>query len=242
MAISVREQCIYVELEAAAGSAETLVAADAILVEDLRFNPAESLRMIDRNVINSSLNPRKSVYGGALLGFQFSVELKGSGSAGVASQGVGDLLQACAMSETVVGSTSVTYAPLSDLSLHKSVTIGLKQGGNYRQARGCRGTVSIAFKCGEIVRMNFNMIGKIVSEAAAAAPTPTFESTIPPAFLNVATTIATVEFPFETLNFDVANTIAIAPDPNETDGFQLPRITARKSSGTKTTRTWTWSG
>jgi len=124
MAISVREQCIYVELEAAAGSAETLVAADAILVEDLRFNPAESLRMIDRNVINSSLNPRKSVYGGALLGFQFSVELKGSGSAGVASQGVGDLLQACAMSETVVGSTSVTYRSVAAQERHHRFEAG----------------------------------------------------------------------------------------------------------------------
>lgn len=232
MPISVREQAIYVQLEASSGVAETLASNDAILIEDLRFNPAESLRLIERNVINASLNPRKAIYGGALLGFQFAVELKGSGSAGVAPQALGDLLQACGMSETVVASTSVTYKPLSDLSLHKSVTIGLRQGGNYRIAKGCRGTVSFTFNAGEIVKANFNMVGKIESESAAAAPAPSFEAGTPPPFLNAAFTIAGTEFPIAVLTLDLANTLSIAPDPNEPDGFGAIRITARATRGT----------
>lgn len=232
MTISVREQGIFAELEATPGTAETLVAADAVLIQDLSFNPVESLRLIERNVINSSLNPRKAIYGGSLLGFQFAVELKGSGTAGVAPQGLGDLLTACGLSETVVADTSVTYAPSSTLSAHESVTIGLRQGGNYRIASGCRGNVSFSFPTGGICLARFNMIGHIESEDEDTAPTPSFQAGNPPAFLDAAFTVASTEFAINELTLDCQNQMSIAPDPNSADGFGEIRVTARNSQGT----------
>lgn len=226
---SVRQQGIFAEIEAVSGTAETIVAADALLIENLQFNPAESLRMIERNAINSSLNPRKGIYGGSLLGFQFDVELKGSGSAGTAPQALGDLFRACALSETIVASTSVTYAPISDLSLHESATIALRQGSNYRIARGCRGNVSFKFPTGDICKAHFNMIGHIQSEAQAAAPTPSFQAGTPPAFIDVAFTVASTEFPIAELALDLQNQISIAPDPNAAQGFGEIRVTSRNS-------------
>lgn len=229
---SVKEQGIFAEVEAAYGVAETLVAADAILVQDLTFTPTESLRLIERNVINSSLNIRQALYGGSLLGFQFGVELKGSGSLGVAPQALGDLFRACGLDETIVGATSVTYTPSSDFANFESATIGLRQGGNYRIARGCRGTVSLNYTVGQVVIASFNMIGHIESELEAAAPTPAFEAGNPPAFLDAALTMGAVEFPISALVMDMANNISISPDPNEADGYGQIRVTSRQSGGT----------
>lgn len=227
--ITVREQAIFVEVEAVYNTAETLVAADALAVQDLRFNPAESARLLERQTIRESLNAAKALYGGALLGFQFAAELKGSGSAGTAPQALGDLLRACGMSETVVASTSVTYAP--EQPAHEGCTIGLKQGGNYRIARGCRGSVSFTLAAGQICLANFNMIGHIESETEAAAPTPSYESTVPPAFTNAAFTIASTEFPISQMTLDMANNLAVADDPNSSDSFGEIRITNRQAGG-----------
>jgi hypothetical protein len=229
MGYSVKQQGIFVEVEASSGTAETLIDADAILIQNLQFNPTESLRLIERNVINSSLNPRKAIYGGSLLGFQFEVELKGSGTAGTAPQALGDLLRSCGLDETIVAVTSVTYNPLSDLSQHESCTIGLRQGDNYRIAKGCRGNVSFVFPTGGICLARFNMIGHIESETQAAAPTPAFQAGTPPAFINVAFTVAATEFPIAELVLDCQNQISMAPDPNATDGFGAIRVTSRNS-------------
>lgn len=232
MGISVREQAIYAAVEATAGTAETLVGADVVQVQNLTFNPAEQVRMIEREIIRSSLNPEQAVYGGSLMSFQFDVEMKGSGAAGTAPR-LGALLQACGMDETVVASTSVTYNPLSDLSAHVTCTIGYKEGGNYRQAKGCMGTVSIACVAGEYAKLTFNMTGKIESEAVAAAPTASFESTVPPAFLGATFVIGAFAAPVESVNLDMQNTVTPGIDPNNADGFStFVRITARNTVGT----------
>lgn len=231
MTISVREQAIFVEVEATPGTAETLVGADAVQVSNLQVNFAEDLRMIDRTIIRSSLNPAKSVYGGALIGFSFDVELKGSGTAGVAPR-LGDLLRACAMDETVVTDTSVTYNPLSDLSAHETVTIGYREGGNYRIAEGCRGTFTMTAEGGQPARLTFNLKGRIVSETAASAPTPSEEATLPPPFVNASVAIGGFSAEIQSITLDVGNNVIAPVNPNNADGFGDVRITARNSRGT----------
>lgn len=231
MTISVRERGIFVEIEGTPGTPETLVGADAVQVQNLTFNPIENVRMIEREIIRSSLNPEQAVYGGALMGFQFDVEVKGSGTAGIAPR-FGDLLRACGMEETIVGATSVTYNPISDLSSHEACTIGYREGGNYRIATGCMGSVSLNATVGEYARLTFNMMGRISSESVASAPTASFESTVPPAFKGATFTIAGTAYPIEALSLDVQNNVAVRPDPNDANGYQLPVITARNSQGT----------
>lgn len=231
MGISVRQQGIFVAVEDTYNTAETLVGADALQVMNLQMKPAENLRMIEREIIRASLNPEQAVYGGSLIGFTFDAELKGSGTAGTAPL-FGRLMQACGFSETVVASTSVTYAPESDLTAHKGVTIGYREGGNYRIAKGCRGNVSINLTTGQYGKLSFTMLGHISSETAATAPTPTFESTVPPAFVGATFKIGTFAAPIEALTVDMSNTIAPALNPNNSDGFGDIRITARNTQGT----------
>lgn len=231
MAISVREQALYAAVEVTPGTAETLAGTDALEVQNLQPNPVENIRMLDRQIIRGSLNPAQSVYGGSLFGFQFDVELKGSGSAGSAPR-LGRLLRACGMDETIVAATSVTYTPNSDMSSHDSVTIGYRDGPNFRVIKGCRGNVAINLSAGQYGVLSFTMLGKIESESEASAPAPSYETTIPRAFVGASFAIGGTAVPIEALTFDLQNTTSYSPDPNQPDGFGAIRITERNTQGT----------
>lgn len=230
MTISVREQALFAKLESTFGTFNTPVGADALQVMNLKPNLAENLRWINREIIRSSLNDEQGLYGGALFGVEFDVEVKGSGTAGTAPR-FGPLLQACGMSETIVAVTSVTYKPSSTISTHKGVSIGYKAGGVYRTAKGCRGTVSFTAAAGMPAKLSFKMVGHINTEADAAAPTASFETTRPAPFLSAAFQIGAFTCPIAELSLDVANTVAISPDPNSSDGYGEVRVTARKTAG-----------
>lgn len=229
--ISVREQALYAAVETTPGTAETLAGDDVLQVMNLQPNPVENIRMIERPIIRSSLNPEQPVYGGSLFAVQFDVELKGAGSAGTAPR-LGRLLRACGMDETIVASTSVTYTPSSDMASHDTVTIGYRDGPNFRVLKGCRGNVSINLTAGQYGVLSFRMVGKIESETQSSAPTPSFETTVPRAFVGASFAIGGTAVPIEALTFDLQNTISIAPNPNESDGFGEIRITERNTQGT----------
>lgn len=231
MTISIREQALYAAIEDTYGVAEELAATDVLQVQNLQPNPVENLRMLERQIIRGSLNPEQAVYGGSLFGVQFDMELKGSGSAGVAPR-LGRLLVACGMAETVAADTSVTYKPSSDMANHKSVTIGYRDGPNFRVLKGCRGNVSINLTTGQYGVLTFTMVGHIESESEASAPEPSFESTIPRAFVGADFKIGGTAIPIESLTIDLSNTVAIAPNPNSADGYGAIRITARNTQGT----------
>lgn len=230
MTISTRQQAIFVAVEDVVGTAETLVGADALQIMNLQFNPTEGMRMIEREIIRQNLNPEKAVHGGSLRGFTFDVEVKGSGTEGEAPR-LGRLLRACGFDETVVAATSVTYTTGSTLADHESVTIGYMEGPNYRVVKGCRGNVSAQLTTGEYARLSFTMVGHKESEAEASAPTASYESTVPPAFLGATFQIGGAAFPVESLSFDMSNTISRAPDPNQDDGYGEMRVTARNVTG-----------
>jgi len=104
----VRKRVITAKVESTYNTDPTPAATDAILVEDLNWS-LEGLRMIERPAIRSSLGELQQVYGGSLMSVTFNAEVKNSGSAGTPPE-LGVLYLGCAMSETIVASTSVTYA------------------------------------------------------------------------------------------------------------------------------------
>ena len=86
----------------------------------------------------------------------FEVELAGSGAAGTAPA-FGPLLKACGLSETIVASTSATYAPVS--SSFDSVTIHCFYDGVRHKITGARGSVTFNFVAGQFAVASFNFIG-----------------------------------------------------------------------------------
>lgn len=231
MGYSTRQRAIYAAIESTPGTAETLVGSDVIQVQNLRYNPIENLEFQEREIIRSSLQPEQGIYTGALMGFTFDVELKGSGTAGTAPR-LGRLLRACGLQETVVAVTSVTYTPDSDLDAHDSITIGYRDGDNYRIAKGCRGTFSINMTARKTAIISFQFKGHVSAETETSAPTASAESTRPPAFIGASFAMGGTAYPITALTLDVANTVSVVDDPNQTDGFGEVRVTARNSVGT----------
>src|SRR5688500_3893116 len=126
-------------------------ADDAILVENPSWS-YEGAKMYARSPVRPSLAPLKSLFGGSLMTVTFDVEVKGSGSAGTAPE-LGTLLRMCGLGETVVGATSVTYAPVS--TAHESGTIHYYSDGKLHILTGCKGTFSANLETGGCGKLSF---------------------------------------------------------------------------------------
>lgn len=200
---------------------------DAVLVSNLSFSPAGQ-KMHARNVVTPTLGQLKQIYGGALIQFSFDVEVKGSGAAGTAPE-YGPLLQSCGMSETVVASTSVTYAPAS--SAIKSATIWFYQDGKLHKATGCRGTFNFTAPVGGPAIIKFTMTGHFVSETDVALTAPTYDATVPVPVISAAFTIGAYAAIITQLAFDMGNTVATPGDVNAADGYGQIQIIDRDVNG-----------
>lgn len=172
-----RRQLLMVAKEATYGTSAAPVGTEALLVLDPSLTPLEA-ELIERAVIDSTLGRLRSrIVAQRRMGVQFGVEAAGSGTAGTAPK-YGPLLLACGFNETIVASTSVTYAPVAAPS--DSVTINHNWDGNRHLATGARGNVEMQFTAGEIPRFNFTMSGIYNAPTDVALPSPTYTNQASP--------------------------------------------------------------
>lgn len=200
---------------------------DAILVEDPSW-ALEGLRMHERPAVRPSLGKLQQVYGGTLKSVSFVCEMKGSGAAGTAPE-IGVLLRGCGLDETIVASTSVTYAPVS--TGHESITIYYFQDGIRHVLTGCRGNVSIEGEAGGIWKASFTFTGHSDAATDVALPTPAYDSTVPAPYLNAAFTIDGFSGIISKLNMDLSNQISMPADCSASDGFGEIQISGRDVNG-----------
>lgn len=225
----VRREVILVEIESTYGVDPGPTGANAVLVE----NPAwsnESARMNDREGVNTSLTTLQKVFGGTLMTLTFDVEIKGSGAAGTAPE-FGPLLRSCALLETVVPTTMVTYGPVS--TGIESCTIYYYQDGTLYRLTGCRGNVEFDFTAGALGKMSFTMTGHINASdpTDAALVTPTYDSTVPPPAIGATVTIGGTAVTVAQVMLGLNNTVAKPPDLSAADGFADVQITRRDVAG-----------
>ncbi len=230
MTFAIKEEALWAAIETTYNTQATIAATDVLEVENLQANPAESIKIIERNIVRSSLAPQVIQYGGSLFGFSFDAEYKGSGTADVPSR-VSRLLRACGMTQTIVATTSVTHEPESDTALHDSVTIFYREGPNMRKITGARGTAVLNVDAGGRFMFSFTFIGHISDELVEAAPAETPETTAPPVFRGATFTAMAITTAIGKISVDLGNTMSIAPDPNSADSFGEIRIGARKVAG-----------
>ena len=167
MVLLTRKRVILIEAESSYGTEASIQAADAVLVRDLTITP-QSSDVVSRELIRPYLGASEQLLANTRVECTFAVELCGSGSAGTAPR-YGDALKACGLGETVVESTSVTYAPLS--SSFSSVTIHYNIDGVRHKVTGARGTVELSAEVGQIPVLNFSMQGIYVAPDDSALPT-----------------------------------------------------------------------
>jgi len=179
-----RKRLLLAKIESTYGTDPTPAGTDAVLVSALEIQPLQ-LELKDRELILGYLGNTEKVVGQRLVGLSFDVEIAGSGTAGTAPKWSA-LMQACGFSETIVASTSVTYAPVS--SGFKGVTLYYFADGVRHKVTGCRGTWSMNLEAGEIPKISFEFTGIYNAPTDESQPALTYSNQADPVVVNSANT------------------------------------------------------
>jgi len=220
-----RKAVILAKSESPYGTDPTpTAAANAILA----LNPEikEIQEPIERNINISTLSNKPSLKGSQFAEVTFSVELKGSGTAGTAPR-LGALLQACSMEEISISSTSVTYEPVS--SGQNSVTLWIYIDGRLHKVNGARGSVKLNLTAGQLCMLEFNFSGKYTAPTNASIVSGTYDTPNPQPCKSCAFTYdSKTTLIAKMIEIDLANTLARRNDLSAATGIAGYEITARK--------------
>lgn len=201
--------------------------ADGVVLEDV--SPSFPNEVIDPEPSTGTLTKPKPLHGRKLSQLEFSIPIKGSGTAGTAPEW-GPLLEACGFQEFIVASTSVTYAPRS--TGVGSVTIYYYMDGLLYEMNGCRGTVAFDFTAGQRGMMNFTMTGHPVAPVDAAIPAVSnLDLTVPPIVRSASFTIGGYAGVVAQVTCDMQCQVVPNDSVNGTDGYGEVFISNRQPQG-----------
>lgn len=182
-------------------------ASNAILVRNLEIQPLLS-ENVSRDLVRPYMGQADQLLAQTRVEVSFEVELAGSGTAGTAPA-YGPILKACGLSETIVASTSVTYAPVS--TSFSSVSIYYHEDGIRHRLTGCRGTFEISAEVGQIPRIAFTMTGIYNAPTDVALPSPTYANQATPLIFKQGNTTNFSAFSYsgclQSFNFNIANDV-----------------------------------
>ena len=172
-----RKRSILAKAESSYGSDPTPTgSANYVQVIDLNIEPIVSDE-VSRDLIRPYMGNYEVIPANTRVNVTFDVEMAGSGSAGTAPK-YGAILKACGLSETVVSSTSVTYAPVTTPS--DSVTLFVNYDGIRHKVTGARGTFSLNCEVNNIPRISFSLTGIFNAPTDTALPTVTVSNQASP--------------------------------------------------------------
>lgn len=191
--------------------------------------------VLERNLHSNSLSPNPPKIGKRWIDVNFSVELKGSGTAGSAPI-IGDLLEACGFVETVSAGSSVTYVPAS--STMKSVTLYVHDMIDSTVCRrhkvtGARGEVNFVFESGQVARAEFSLSGLYnIPTDTTVSFTSYPETTLPPIVESLTFTLNSItSLVCQAVNFAMGNRVVAKDDFNSAGSIKAFTINGRKPTG-----------
>lgn len=229
MALLSRKRLILVKTESTYGTDSTPAGTDALLVRNLDITPLSG-DVVSRDLIRPYLGNFDQLISLTSVAINFEVELAGSGTAGTAPK-FGAILKACAMSETVVSSTSVTYAPVS--SSFSSATIYFNVDGVLHKLTGCRGSMTMSCAVGAIPTLAFNLTGVYNAPTDTAQPSVTYSAQATPLIFREGNTSSFSFFSYsgvlQSVDFNLANDLVYR---ELVGGTKETLITDRKPAGT----------
>jgi len=207
MPLYTRKRLILAEIEATYGTDPVPTGAEAILVRNLEITPLQA-ETVSRNLVRPYMGQSEQLLAQTRVEVTFEVELAGSGTAGTAPA-YGPVLRSCGLSETIVATTSVTYAPES--SGFESVTIYFFNDGIRHKVTGCRGTFNLSAEVGQIPFISFTMTGIYNAPTDETVPSPTYSNQASPLIFKNGNTSSFSIFSYsgclQSLNFDIANSV-----------------------------------
>lgn len=212
----IKRELILLKIETTQGTdAVPTAALDALLVEDIGWSYAGA-RMVERNPVKGTLGKFQSVFAGTLMEMTFKAEIKGSGVLGTPPE-IGPALRGCAIGETIVASTSVSYSPVS--TGHESVTIYYFEDGSRYDILGALGAPNINLPVGEVGMVEFTFTGHVVGPIDIALPTGTFDAIEPAPVIAGAFSALGFSAVINALSLDLGNEISTPADFNAADGY-----------------------
>lgn len=207
MPLLTRKRLILLESEATYGTDPTPTGADAILVRDLSITPLQS-DTVGRDLVRPYLGASEQLLANTRVQCTFSVELAGSGTAGTAPR-YGKALLACGLSETIVATTSVTYAPVS--ASFGSATIYYNIDGVLHKVTGARGTFTINGTVGQIPTIDFTFTGIYNTPTDTALPSVTYGDQATPVIFKQGNTTGFELLSYagclQSVSFDIGNSL-----------------------------------
>ena len=231
MPLLLRKRLILIETESTYGTDPTPTGADAVLVRDLNITPQQS-DVVNRDVVRPYLGASQQLLANTRVECTFSVELTGSGTAGTAPA-YGKALQACGLSETIVASTSVTYAPVS--ASFGSVTIYYNIDGLRHKVTGARGTFTINAAVGEIPSIDFTFTGVYNAPDDSALPSATYANQANPLIFKNGNTssfqLLSYAGALQSFSFDLGNSLVYR---ELVGGTKQVLLTDRSATGSTT--------
>ena len=232
----IQRQQVALKIESTEGTDAVPVDADVIApVFDVEFTP--TFEVFERDNVQASFSRLPQIQGERSAVISFSTEIKGSGTAGTAPANLSAPLLAAGFGETIVTSTSVTYAPAS-ASL-SSATVEIREGAvgtEFMQKKivGARGTVVFEGVKGDIVLARFTFTGRYVeptNTAISAFTTPSPGQT-PESFLNATLSFqGAASLKVQNVNLDIGNDVQMRNDVNQATGNFSALIVNRAPTG-----------
>lgn len=225
-----RKTVILAKIESSYGTDSVPTAsANCILIKDPQIKPKGET--IVRDFLRASLSPMPVAIGLKEVEVSFKTELRGTGTRGQLPtfgwEGV--LFRSCGMSETVAASTSITYAPVS--TNFESCTIYCYKDGLRHIVTGCRGTYKIKAEVGKPIEVEWKFNG-LYQVPTDNAPSATTVSSVQPAVcLSAGFSVGGYAAVLESVEIDIANTIAARKSINHSAGIVEQVITGRDTKG-----------
>tara|TARA_R100001509_G_scaffold14304_3_gene7303 strand:- start:7923 stop:8858 length:936 start_codon:yes stop_codon:yes gene_type:complete len=229
MTLRTSQRYLLAKIESSYGTDPTPTnAANAIVVRSLEITPFQS-DVVERELVRGYMGNYQTLHANQRVEVTFEVEMAGSGTAGTAPA-YGPLLKACGNSQTIVSSTSVTYAPVS--SGFDSATLYFFQDGVQQKVTGARGSFSISAEVGAIPTISFTMVGLFNAPTDVANATPTYQNQADPVLFKNGNTTSQELFSFagavQSFSFDQNNQTVYRELVGGTKGVQ---ITERRPGG-----------
>lgn len=206
-------------------------AANAILTDEPKITILG--RKMERTYSKPAMGNIVGLNIGEGLKIAFNSEIKGSGTAGTAPRH-GALHRACNMTEEIVAATSVTYKPNSAVGNSDSadsVTIYFYYGGLLFKLLGARGTKTVNLTAKEYGKYGWEFTGIYGGPVDSVFPTCTFDTPVPPRFINAAFAFDGFVAVINNLTLDLANKVAQRIDANAATGITEYAVIDRNPKG-----------
>jgi len=227
MTLKTKKTTVFAHKQVAVGTPFALTGARAIRTHGAKITPFQATE-IKRDLDAQGFGSTGTIHAGPHQMCEFDVEMAGSGVAGT-RPAYGDLFLACAMSETIVASTSVTYAPASGST--DVVTMYYELDGQRHSLTDAKGTWSIKVDSMAIPYFHFVFTGVWNDPATNTALVPDFSGFITPRPVahdyTPKVTLHTLASVYKSFGFDFGNQVEFFDNPGE----QSVEITDRKCSG-----------